>query len=106
MSADTDATSDDTCNVPCIITCGLNKYFTKDNAPVAAPAGPVIINPSPTKKPAGNIKIYSLFHHILSFCCFLFLFKCNNIDFIIFKVIEVCHLVQRFQYQLLIIYLD
>lgn len=103
MSADTDATSDDTCSVPCIITCGLNKYFTKDNAPVTVPAGPVIINPSPTKKPAGNIFHYFI---ILLFCCFLFLFKCNNIDFIIFKVIEVCHLVQRFQYQLLIIYLD
>ena len=63
MSANTDAKSDDTCSVPCVVTCGLNKYFTKDNAPVAAP--PVIINPSPTKKPAGNIKYISLLHHTI-----------------------------------------
>lgn len=72
MSADTDATSDDTCNVPCIITCGLNKYFTKDNAPVAAPAGPVIINPSPTKKPAGNIKYIHYFIIYYYFAVFYF----------------------------------
>ena len=63
MSADTDAKSDDTCSVPCVVTCGLNKYFTKDNAPVAAPA--VLMNPSPTKKTAGNIKYISLFHHTI-----------------------------------------
>ena len=59
MSVTADPKSTDDCSVPCIITCGLNKFFTKDNAPLA-PA------PSPIKKPAGIFSFSVLYSNISS----------------------------------------